>query len=106
MYFGTEDWDGPLNLHDMLDTDNKALLKYVEDYKINLIVFKDVIDSEKFSTDFREVIDFLKVSQNKKALKELMDSRSEEFSNMEPETAQLLKECANVKIKRSTLQLV
>ena len=28
----TEDWDGPLSLHEMLAVDNKEILAYVQDY--------------------------------------------------------------------------
>lgn len=99
VYFGTEEWDGPLSLYEMFDTTDKELLKYVDNYKINLIVPKNINDSDKFTTDFRDVVDFLKVSGNKKAMKKLIGNRSEEFAHMEPMTAMVLKECANVKIE-------
>ena len=99
VYFGTEEWDGPTSLYEMFDIDDVNLLRYVDNYKINLIVPKNIKDSDKFTTDFREVVDFMKVSGNKNDMKKLIDSRREEFANMDPVTAMVLRECANVKIE-------
>ena len=62
IYFGSSEWDGPMSIHDMLSTKNKRLLDFVPDYRINLIAPTQVPDEdfEKFSTDFRDVMQFIK----------------------------------------------
>lgn len=37
IYFGTEAWDGPRNLYEMFGVENKKILPFVPDYRINLI---------------------------------------------------------------------
>ena len=66
IYFGASEWDGPISIHDMLNTNNKRLLSFVPDYRINLIAPAQVPDEdfEKFSTDFRDVLQFIKCSKN------------------------------------------
>ncbi len=37
IYFGSDAWDGPMCIHDMLNTADRRLLRFVPDYRINLI---------------------------------------------------------------------
>lgn len=37
IYFGTEAWDGPRSLYEMFGVENKKILPFVPDYRINLI---------------------------------------------------------------------
>lgn len=37
VYFGAEEWDGPLNLREMYADCDETILQYVADYRINLI---------------------------------------------------------------------
>ena len=73
IYFGASEWDGPMRIHDMLSTKNKRLLDFVPDYRINLIAPTQVPDEdfEKFSTDFRDVMQFIKVSNNQEKVEQL-----------------------------------
>ena len=40
LYYGEEDWDGPMCLHDMLDIPEE-IKKYINDYRLNIIQIKD-----------------------------------------------------------------
>ena len=40
LYYGEEDWDGPISLHDMLDVP-ETIKKYINDYQLNIIQIKD-----------------------------------------------------------------
>ena len=46
IYFGDKSWDGAKSVHDMFCVDDEQILKYVPDYKINLIEPIKVSDSE------------------------------------------------------------
>ena len=52
VFLSDEEWDGPLDLHDMLDVKDRGLLKFIPNYPINLIAPANLSDSEfeKFST--------------------------------------------------------
>ena len=62
IYFGDKSWDGAKSVHDMFCVDDEQILKYVPDYKINLIEPIKVSDNEyeKFKTDLGSVLQFIK----------------------------------------------
>ena len=62
IYFGDKSWDGAKSVHDMFCVEDEQILKYVPDYKINLIEPIKVSDSEyeKFKTDLGSVLQFIK----------------------------------------------
>ena len=68
--FGSEPWDGPLSLHEMLDTKNPEILKYIPDYRIHLIEPSRLTEEEllKFQSSFREVMGYIKYSKDAAAL--------------------------------------
>ena len=37
VYFGAKHWDGPMSLHEMMTIQDEDILKYVTDYRINLV---------------------------------------------------------------------
>lgn len=84
LYSGLEEWDGPKSLHDMLDfTDIPAELRErMPDYSINLVEIRKLIDTCIFKTDVRQVFDFIRCSEDKKKLKELVDG-NDYYKNME-----------------------
>ena len=38
IYYGNKEWDGARSLHELLDCNDERILKYVNDYKLKLIV--------------------------------------------------------------------
>ena len=63
-----------MSIHEMLNTADQALLRFVPDYRINLIAPAQVPDEdfEKFTTDFRDVLQFIKCSKDEESLSQLM----------------------------------
>ena len=100
IYFGASEWDGPMSIHDMLCTKNKRLLDFVPDYRINLIAPTQVPDEdfEKFSPDFRDVMQFIKVSNNQEKVEQLT-ADNERFKRMSPDTAELINLITDSKLK-------
>ncbi len=84
LYSGPEEWDGPQSLHDMIDfTDIPETLKsMVPDYRINLIEIRKLKDTSIFRTDVRQVFDFIRLSEDKTALIELVEN-DDYYKNME-----------------------
>lgn len=77
VYFGDEEWDGPRTLHDMLNVDNEILLKYISDYRLNLIIPAEIEDLDKFNSDFRYVMEFLQNTKEDSKLYEIMKEYKE-----------------------------
>lgn len=67
IHFGAEEWDAPMSLHEMLETQNSELLKYVQDYKIHLIepARMSEEDLEKFKSSLGTVMGYIKYSKDK-----------------------------------------
>lgn len=75
LYYGKE-WDGAMNLHSILDfTDIPEQLRaMVGNYHINLLDIRKLKDTSVFKTDIRQVFDFIRFSENKQKLWELVES--------------------------------
>ena len=99
IYFGLNPWDGPKSLHDMLDVEDKRILRAVPNYKLNLIDPHEVEDTEKFISDFRYIAEFMKVAQDKDRMAELLKQKYDIYSNMDTDTAIVMKECGNMEIE-------
>ena len=73
VYLGPTAWNGPRTLHDLLMPQDPVLLKHTADYRLNLIepfaMSEEEID--RFQSDMREVLLYIKASENKEYLKQL-----------------------------------
>ncbi|MCR5754220.1 MAG: UPF0175 family protein [Acetatifactor sp.] len=96
VYWGGDDWDDPRSLKEMLDTSDATILQHVSDYKLNLIVPKEIPDFGKFSTDFGTVIHYIAISNDMEALRKLIDDPS--FQEVENECVRLINEFTNSNI--------
>ena len=90
LYFGLTPWDGALSLHEMFKVENKDVLKFIPDYKINLLSpstmdFKEI---EKFSSDFKELAAFLRCGNDKNAMRDLVEN-NENFRHLDPLVANI-----------------
>ncbi len=97
-------WDGPECLHDMLDFTDipKELRELAPDYRINLIKIREFEDTHMFRTDVKQVFDFIRCSENKTALKELVE-KDAYYKEMEEDAFDVAARYANadklVKVK-------
>lgn len=92
LLFRDEEWDGPISVHEMLCTDDPAILKYVQDYKLNLIVPAELTEEalKKFHSSLREVLSFIKYSKDKEQMNRLIEENSARFSRMEKEAVAVI----------------
>ena len=92
LLFQDEEWDGPISVHEMLCTDDPAILKYVQDYKLNLIVPAELTEEalKKFHSCLREVLSFIKYSKDKEQMNRLIEENSTRFSKMEKEAVAVI----------------
>ena len=76
LYSGKETWEGPDSLHDMLNFMDvpSALRSMVPDYKINVIDIRKFENTKVFHTDVKQVFDFIRCSEDKKKLVELVEN--------------------------------
>lgn len=77
--------------------DGEQILQFVPDYKVNLIVPKEIKDFSKFHTDLGKVMKYIAVADQKEFLNAV--ALEEEYQDVNRETARLLKEVVGVKVK-------
>ncbi len=100
MYWNYGTWDGARSLHEMFDVQDKAILDYVSDYKLNLIVPEEIKDFDKFKTELGPVLEFISNAGSGSRLKKALQEKEERWSVLGNEEVNLLNIClkANLKI--------
>ncbi len=68
VYWGIGKWDGPRSIHEMLQPMDEELLKYVADYRLNLIVPEEITDFSKFRSALGPVLSLFQLADDRKAL--------------------------------------
>ncbi len=83
IYFGAKRWDGPKSLKEMLTVRDEAILKYAADYSINLVSPEALTkeEAEKLCSDLKEVMLFVKYSEDKDKLQEIVE-QDEKFKEI------------------------
>ena len=100
IFFNPEKWDAPKSIHEMFDVKDKRLLSYVNDYKLNLISPYEIkeTDASKFQSNLKEVLLYIKNSNDKNKLQELVNG-DEEFTKLDRDAACVINVCTNSKLK-------
>lgn len=100
IYLGTDEWDGPLSLKEMLNTEDSRVLELIGDYKVNLIAPSLLSDDDlgKFTSDFRELMEYIKYSNDWKKLEEVT-GQGAKYRHLEPDAANLMNITTNSKLK-------
>jgi hypothetical protein len=99
IYFGSEPWDGPRTLKEMLDLSDcpEDIQKMIADYPINLLEVRTYETLENFHTDLRVVFGFLQNASEKERLKKYMEEHSDELSNMAEDAYDMIAAMSNSK---------
>ena len=99
MYWNYGTWDGARSLHEMLEVQDKSILNYVSDYKLNLIVPEEIKDFEKFKTELGPLLEFISDASNGKKLKKAISEKRDRWSVFGDEEVDLLNSCLDANIK-------
>ena len=83
----------------MLDVQEKTILDYVPDYKLNLIVPEEIKDFDKFKTELGPVLEFISDAGDGKRLKKALKEKEERWSVLGNEEINLLNSCLKAKLK-------
>ena len=99
LYFGQKPWNGPMRLHEMLSTNKEEILKYVPDYKINLISPVSMKEEEinKFKSNFWELATFISYGRDKKAMSKL--ANDDRFRHVDPLVANIANDLTDAKLE-------
>ncbi len=78
-------WDQPLNLYELIDPERREYLRFIPDYKINLIDphIMTEEDFDKFETNLGDVLRLVKLSEDKRELTKVIKKHKEKYSNID-----------------------
>lgn len=96
VYWGSQPWDGPRSLHEMFHT-NSTILKYVADYKLNLISPADITDFEKFRTSVGLVLEVIKHQDSEREMEQIL-TRKAALHNIEYAAAKVIEGFTDIKM--------
>lgn len=98
LYAGSEPWDGPESLHEMVDFTKipNSIKELVQDYRINVVDIRRLTDTSIFKTDVAKVFDFIRFSEKWDELYRLVNSDSY-YQNMDEDAYEVVAKYANIK---------
>lgn len=88
-YYGTEPWDGSVDLYGMFPEctlPREILDNFVPNYKINLVTAEDIDDINHFRTDLQYIFGMLKCRKSKDQLVSYTNENSEYFHCVDGES--------------------
>lgn len=97
IYFGSEVWDGPLSLFDMMESVNPQVLSCMDNYHVRLIAPALMADDEimKLQSNLREVLLFLKYAKNKEKLIKILENNENRFREVERRAVDVIEAITN-----------
>lgn len=99
--FSSKPWDGPLSLFEMMGVSDPAVQACMNDYRIHLIAPAQMTDKEimKFQSSLREVLLFIKYSENKDELSRILENNQKRFGELERRAVDVIKAVTNAGMK-------
>ena len=100
VYFGSDTWNAPRSLHEMLSVQDPEILSMIPDYRINLFSPAEIKDEEldKLQSNLKEVMLFIKYSKDKRKLQELT-SQSLGFRSLELKAARVIDSITGINLR-------
>ena len=84
LYFGEQEWDGPLCLKEMMDLSTlpAEVREKIADYPVYLIDVRRYPHAERFRTDLKLLFGFLQRASEPEELTEFIEENKKEFSSL------------------------
>lgn len=101
IFFGSEEWDGPLSLFEMMDVSDPEVLACLDNYHVRLIAPARMLDEEimKFQSSLREVMLFIKYSKDRENLGRILEVNEKRFREVERRAADVIEVITNSGMK-------
>lgn len=103
IYWGTKDWDGPKSLYEMMDIKDEMkeiVHRYVNDYKLHLIIPSEIENFEYFSTELGFCFRYIQSSTSKVKLKKLLHDFGGVYSRLDKVSGELIQVVTNTKLPK------
>ena len=99
--FSSKPWDGPLSLFDMMEVSDPAVQACMDNYHVRLIAPAQMMDEEimKFQSSLREVLFFIKYSEDKEELNRILENNQKRFRELDRRAVDVIQAVTNSGIK-------
>lgn len=107
IYWGTKEWDAPRSLFEMFEIKEEVeeiLKEYVNDYKIHVIVPREIENFEQFSTGLGNCLRYIWASENPKTMGKLLWEYADIYSNLDIDSVNLIQEVTGTEIPRMRVE--
>ena len=101
IFFGPEEWDGPLSLLEMMDVSDPDVLACMDNYHVRMIAPAQMSDEEimKFQSSLREVMLFIKYSKDRDNLSRILETNEKRFREVERRAADVIETITHTGLK-------
>lgn len=92
LYFGEEEWSGPMDLHGLLELggEMERLKQYIPNYRIHVLEVRRYEYWEKFTTDMKLLFGYLREIKNKQTLLKYLEENKEAYQHLSEDTFDLI----------------
>ena len=97
--FSAEGWDVPRSLSDLFEDYDPRLKPYIQDYHLNLITPSEISDFDVFKSSLGPTLEFMKCTNDKEAMKQLLTDKEDIYSNLDPDAARVLEKFAKINVR-------
>lgn len=98
VYWGADKWDAPRCLHDMFAGENRELLRFIDNYRLHLIIPDEITNFEKFRTSIGEVLEVIKASESEQEMEQILNSNPA-FRKLENEAVSVINAFTKIKVR-------
>ncbi len=98
IYWGNECWDAPKSLYEMFSEMDLDILRFVNDYTLNLIVPGEIEDFSLFQSELGKVLEFINASDNIDKMKKILKENRQYYLHMDVDSARMIKEFGKTNI--------
>ena len=97
--FSAEGWNVPRSLSDLFEDYDPRLEPYIQDYHMNLIAPSEITDFDVFRSSLGPTLAFMKYSNDKEAMKQLLTEKADIYRNLDSDAARVLEKYAKINVK-------
>ena len=95
--FDKAKWDGPRSLSDMFARTDTELIRYVNDYRLNLITPAEINDAGKFASELGLVMEFIQNADDREWMRDIMKKEGR-YSSVDVNTVDIINTYTNARI--------
>ena len=96
--FDKKAWDAPRSLYEMFGDIDPAVLRFVDDYRLNLMTPDEIGDFGKFSSELGILMEFIHNSNDKAGMCDIIKSRKDNFLNVDVSTVDMINTYSSMNI--------